>query len=61
MPRRLIDLSVALETGIKSDPEFMLPKINYLTTDALNVRDIFKYEKVVILKNALSDIEKRLL
>ena len=31
MPRRLIDLSVALETGIKSDPEFMLPKINYLT------------------------------
>ena len=38
-----------------------IPKINYLTTDALNVRDIIKYEKVVILKNALSDIEKRLL
>ena len=29
MPRRFIDISVALETGIKSDPEFMLPKIKY--------------------------------
>jgi kynurenine formamidase len=29
MPRRFVDISVALETGIKSDPEFMLPKIKY--------------------------------
>jgi len=29
MPRRLIDISVPLESGIKSDPEFMLPKITY--------------------------------
>ena len=26
---RIIDLSVALETGIASDPEMMLPKIQY--------------------------------
>ena len=30
MPRRLIDISVPLESGIKSDPEFMLPRIRYL-------------------------------
>ena len=29
MSRRFVDISVALETGIKSDPDFMLPKINY--------------------------------
>ena len=29
MPRKFIDLSVSLQEGIKSDPDFMLPKINY--------------------------------
>ena len=29
MPRRFIDISVPLESGIKSDPDFMLPKITY--------------------------------
>ena len=29
MPRRLIDISVPLEAGIRSDPDFMLPKIQY--------------------------------
>jgi kynurenine formamidase len=29
MTRKFIDLSVSLEEGIKSDPDFMLPKINY--------------------------------
>ena len=29
MSRRLVDISVPLESGIKSDPEFMLPKITY--------------------------------
>ncbi len=29
MPRRLVDLSVALEAGIASDPPFMLPEITY--------------------------------
>ena len=29
MPRKFLDLSVSLEEGIKSDPDFMLPKINY--------------------------------
>ena len=27
--KKFIDLSVALEEGITSDPDFMLPKINY--------------------------------
>ena len=27
--RKFIDLSVSLEEGISSDPEFMLPKISY--------------------------------
>lgn len=31
MPRRFIDLSVALEADIQSDPEIMLPKIEYMT------------------------------
>ena len=29
MARRFVDLSVALEAGIASDPPFMLPKIEY--------------------------------
>lgn len=29
MPRRLVDLSVALEAGIASDPPAMLPRIDY--------------------------------
>ncbi|ANP38072.1 cyclase [Phaeobacter gallaeciensis] len=33
MPRRFVDLSVALETGIQSDPEIMLPQIEYLSHD----------------------------
>ena len=31
MPRRFIDLSVALEADIPSDPEIMLPQIEYLS------------------------------
>jgi kynurenine formamidase len=31
MPRRFIDISVALQAGIASDPPFMLPKIDYKT------------------------------
>lgn len=31
MPRRYIDLSVALEAGIASDPAFMLPEIDYMS------------------------------
>ena len=30
MARRIIDLSVALESGIKSDPPSMLPQIQYV-------------------------------
>lgn len=31
MPRRIVDISVALEEGIASDPPFMLPRIDYRT------------------------------
>ena len=31
MPRRLVDLSVALEADVPSDPEMMLPRIEYMT------------------------------
>lgn len=31
MPRRYVDLSVPLETGIVSDPPIMLPQIEYMT------------------------------
>ncbi len=31
MPRRFVDLSVALEADIQSDPEIMLPQIEYMT------------------------------
>ncbi|MGB8487050.1 MAG: cyclase family protein [Xanthobacteraceae bacterium] len=34
MARRIVDLSVALETGIKSDPPVMLPQINYFDHQA---------------------------
>ena len=30
MPRRIIDISVALRAGIASDPPYMLPSISYL-------------------------------
>lgn len=33
MVRRFVDISVALESGIKSDPDFMLPKITYHAHD----------------------------
>ena len=29
MKKKFIDLSVSLQEGIKSDPDFMLPKIDY--------------------------------
>ena len=29
MKKKFIDLSVSLQEGIKSDPDFMLPKIKY--------------------------------
>ena len=31
--RRFIDLSVAIEPGLPSDPEMMIPKIQYVTHD----------------------------
>ena len=33
MPRRIVDLSVSLETGIASDPPIMIPEITYLSHD----------------------------
>src|ERR1051325_8530146 len=30
MPRRIIDISVALKAGIASDPPYMLPRIDYV-------------------------------
>ena len=33
MPRRFVDLSVALEADIQSDPPIMLPEIDYLSHD----------------------------
>ena len=30
MPRRIIDISVALKAGIASDPPYMLPQISYV-------------------------------
>ena len=30
MPRRIVDISVALKAGIASDPPYMLPSISYL-------------------------------
>ena len=33
MTRRYVDLSVPLEAGIVSDPDIMLPKIEYLNHD----------------------------
>ena len=34
MPRRIVDISVALKAGIVSDPPYMLPKIEYVDHDA---------------------------
>jgi len=31
MARRFIDISITLENGIKSDPDFMIPRIKYDT------------------------------
>ncbi len=33
MPRQIIDLSIAIEAGLPSDPEMMIPKIDYLGHD----------------------------
>ncbi len=33
MPRQIIDLSVTLQNNIKSDPDFMIPQIQYATHD----------------------------
>ena len=43
MARRFVDLSVALEAGIASDPPIMLPQIDYLdhTTTASQVAGFF--------------------
>ena len=34
MPRRIVDISVALKAGIVSDPPYMLPQISYLDHEA---------------------------
>jgi kynurenine formamidase len=31
MPRRIVDLSIAIEAGLPSDPPIMIPKIDYVT------------------------------
>jgi len=31
MKRQIIDLSISIETGLPSDPEIMIPKVDYLT------------------------------
>lgn len=43
MARRFVDISVPLESGIKSDPEFMLPEITYHTHEntAGQIADFF--------------------
>src|SRR2546430_7928537 len=43
MPRRIIDISVALKAGIASDPPYMLPQISYLdhTAGAENFHQVF--------------------
>ena len=37
MPRRIVDISVALKGGIASDPSYMLPTINYLQEQGAKV------------------------
>jgi len=34
MAQRIIDLSIAIEAGLPSDPEMMIPKIDYLDHEA---------------------------
>jgi hypothetical protein len=43
MPRRIVDISVALKAGIVSDPPYMLPQITYLdhNAGALNFMAVF--------------------
>ena len=43
MPRRIVDISVALKAGIVSDPPYMLPQITYLdhNAGALNFMQVF--------------------
>ena len=47
MPRRIVDISVALKAGIVSDPPYMLPQINYLdhTAGAQNFMQVFGVKK----------------
>ena len=47
MPRRIVDISVALKAGIVSDPPYMLPQINYLdhAAGALNFMQVFGVKK----------------
>jgi len=47
MPRRIIDISVALKAGIQSDPSYMLPSITYLDhkAGADNFNQVFSVPK----------------
>ena len=47
MPRRIVDISVALKAGIVSDPPYMLPQINYVdhAAGALNFMQVFGVRK----------------
>ena len=47
MPRRIVDISVALKAGIVSDPPYMLPQINYVdhAAGALNFMQVFGVKK----------------
>ena len=47
MPRRIVDISVALKAGIVSDPPYMLPQITYLdhAAGAQNFMQVFGVKK----------------
>ena len=47
MPRRIVDISVALKAGIVSDPPYMLPQISYVdhAAGAVNFMQVFGVRK----------------
>ena len=61
-----IKSAIFIQNKNEIDKNFVLassniPKINCLTVDALNIKDMLKYEKLFISKSAISTIEKKLL
>lgn len=56
MGQQIIDLSIAIEDSLPSDPEMMIPRIDYVTHE--QGADQMEMSKDFIFRNTFADLER---